>query len=356
MKRMKYFYALLLFVPISLLGYFLDWSPLLQFFASALGIIPLAGFLGKGTAEVAIHTGPRAGGLINATLGNAAELIITIFALRAGLLELVKASITGSILGNILLVLGTSLLAGGLRNGNQKFNAEQAGMSATMMMLSVIALAIPAVFSHSIPQPVLIEYFSLGVAGIMIVIYALMLLYSYREGREENPGGSNSDPARGSAEPAWSLRLSLAVLVVSTAFIAGLSEILVGAVEPVAEELGITEFFVGIVIIPIVGNVAEHFVGVETAYRNKMDLSLAISLGSSMQIALFVAPVLIFLSLLMGRPMDLIFNPFELASLAAAVAIAVLVSLDGKSNWLEGAQLLAVYLVIAIAFFFLPAG
>ncbi len=149
---MKYFYALLLFLPISLLAYFLDWSPLLQFFASALGIVPLAGLLGKGTEEVAIHTGPRAGGLINATLGNAAELIITIFALRAGLLGLVKASITGSILGNILLVLGSSLLAGGLRNGTQRFNAEQAGMSATMMMLSVVALAIPAVFSHSVPQ------------------------------------------------------------------------------------------------------------------------------------------------------------------------------------------------------------
>ncbi len=355
---MKYLNVLLVFAPIAILGEFLHWNPILVFFASALAVIPLAGLLGEATEELAIYTGPRVGGLLNATLGNAAELIITIFAIRAGLLELVKASITGSILGNILLILGFSLLLGGLRHGVQRFDRGQAGMSATMMSLSVVALAIPAVFGHAIEEKghAAVEYLSLGVAAVMIVIYALMLAYSFF-GSGRSPGtppeaGAVHDVAHGT--PRWSLPVSLGILGGSTVFIAWLSEILVGAVEPVVQGLGMTEFFLGVIIIPLVGNVAEHVVGVETAYKNKMDLSLAISLGSSMQVAMFVAPVLVFLSLIMGNPMDLIFNPFELASLGAAVLIAALISLDGESNWLEGAQLLAVYVIIAIAFFFLP--
>lgn len=355
---MKYLNVLLLFVPVAILGEFLHWNPIVIFFTSALGVVPLAGLLGEATEELAVHTGPRIGSLLNATLGNAAELIITIFAIRAGLLELVKASITGSILGNLLLILGLSFLLGGLRHGIQRFDRAHASMSATTMSLSIVALAIPAVFSHAIETKghAGVEYLSLGVAAVMILIYILMLVYSFLGG----PGTRGAPPqpkaihetAHGAAR--WSLRFSLGILAGSTIFIAWLSEILVGAVEPVVLNLGLTEFFLGVIIIPLVGNVAEHLVGVETAYKNKMDLSLGISLGSSMQIAMFVAPVLVFLSLFMGHPMDLVFNPFELASLVAAVLIATLISLDGESNWLEGAQLLAVYVIVVIAFFFLP--
>ncbi|RME48875.1 MAG: calcium/proton exchanger [Chloroflexi bacterium] len=349
---MKYLYLLLVFVPLAIAAEFLHWNETVIFATSALGMIPLAAILGDATEELAVYAGPRAGGLINATLGNAAELIITIFALREGLLELVKASITGSILGNILLILGLSLFLGGLRNGIQTFGQRQAGISATMMTLSVIALGIPTLFGASIGQrnsgPV--EQLSISVAFIMIVLYILSLLFSFISDREA------VGPATPHAhhEARWSLPAAVALLLGATVFIAWLSEILVGAVEPVVEAVGVTEFFLGIIIVPLVGNVAEHIVGVQTAVKNRMDLSLAISLGSSMQIALFVAPLLVFLSPLLGHPMDLIFNTFELVSLGFAVLIAALIALDGESNWLEGAQLLAVYAIIALAFFFLP--
>lgn len=346
---MRYLRLLLVFVPVAILAELLHWNPVVAFFTGALGIIPLAGLLGEATEELALQAGPRVGGLLNASLGNAAELIITIFAIRAGLLELVKASITGSILGNILLITGLGLLLGGARHGVQEFDEGEAGMQATTMSLAVAALAIPAVLGHALggghPPPV--ENMSLGVAVVMIVIYGLSLAYSFSS--SPLPGMS---PHHGHAR--WSVRFALALLVGATLFIAWLSEIIVGSVEPVIESLGMTEFFVGVIIIPLVGNVAEHLVAVQAAWKNNMNLSLAISLGSSMQIALFVAPLLVFLSLIMGHPMDLIFNPMELASLGAAVGIAALIALDGKSNWLEGAQLLAVYLIVALAFFFLP--
>ncbi|MBI3943528.1 MAG: calcium/proton exchanger [Chloroflexi bacterium] len=345
---MRYLYVLLIFVPISIIVWFLHGNPLLQFAAAALGVIPLAGVLGKSTEELAAHTGPKVGGLLNATLGNAAELIITIFAIREGLLELVKASITGSILGNVLLILGLSLLAGGLRHGKQRFDRDQASTSATMMALAIMALVIPAVFALGLGNrfPERVEFLSLGVAAAMIVIYILSLVYSLFF--------SNNLVQAVEVHSTWSIRKALVILVVATVFIAWLSEILVVAVEPVVASLGISEFFLGIVIIPLVGNVAEHLVGVQTALKNKMDLSLSISLGSSMQVALFVAPVLIFLSLALGNPMSLIFNAIELAALVVAVALAALISVDGESNWLEGAQLLVLYIILGIAFFMFP--
>lgn len=265
--------------------------------------------------------------------------------LREGLLELAKASITGSILGNIVLILGLSILSGGLRHGTQRFDRSQASISATMMTLAVIALVIPAIFGHAIePDHLAVEELSLGVAGVMIIIYALSLIYSFR-----------SAPATPTPEAAhWSPRLILLALALSTLFMAWLSEILVETIEAVVQSLGVTEFFLGVIIVPLVGNVVEHLVAVQAAWKNKMDLSLAITLGSSMQIALFVAPLLVFISLLGPEPLTLIFNQFELISLGAAVGIAALISLDGESNWLEGAELLAVYCIIAIAFFFLP--
>lgn len=364
---MNYLYLLLVLVPVAIVGHYLHWNDTVQFALAAVGIIPLAGLIGDGTEHLAEKTGPKLGGLLNATLGNAAELIITIFAIRAGLLELVKASITGSILGNLLLVLGASIFFGGLKNGRQRFHRTQASTNATMLILAVIALLIPSVFSAYIaaesngnththiaaigelnPD---VEALSLGVAAVMIAIYALGVLFSFRS-QEDSP--LVRPAVHIDASVGWSLRKSLTVLLLATGAIAWLSEILVGAVEPVVEHLGWTEFFLGVIIIPIVGNVAEHLVGVEVAIKNQMDLSMEISIGSSLQIALFVAPALVFVSLIMGNPLTLVFNQFELIALVSASLIAALVALDGESNWLEGVQLLGVYIIVALAFFFLP--
>ena len=342
---------LLVFVPTALLSNYLSGPPALTFVAAALGIVPLAWLMGAATEALAARAGPQLGGLLNSTLGNAAELIITFFAIRAGLLELVKASITGSILGNLLLVMGASLVVGGLRHGVQRFDRSQAGLNATMLALAVIALGIPSLFSHAIEASSheAVEYLSLGVAGMMIVVYGLSQLYLFR-----NTGTEVLAPPH--VDPRWSpLRAGL-LLTLSTVFVAWLSEVLVGAVEPMLEHLGWTEFFIGVVIIPIVGNAAEHMVAVQVAAKDQMDLSLGISVGSGLQVALFVAPVLVFLSLAMGNPLTLVFNQFELVALGAAALITGLVALDGESNWMEGVQLLVVYLILAMAFFFLPVG
>jgi len=345
--------AMLIFVPLALLAEFvLHLDPVLIFILAALGIIPLAHMIGHATEELAIHTGPKLGGLLNATLGNAAELIITIFALREGLLDLVRASITGSIIGNLLLVLGLSLLVGGLKNGLQTFDRRTAGLNATLVILALVALAVPSLFDVAIQENLAAELgLSEGVALIMILLYGLMMVYNFTGG-----AGTAREPAvEETIQPHWSVQRSLVVLTAATLGIVFMSEVLVGAVEAVTVALGLTEFFLGIIIIPLVGNVAEHLVAVIVAYKNKMELSLAVSLGSSLQIALFVAPVLVFVSLLFGQPLLLVFNNFELIALVAASMIAAFVALDGESNWLEGAMLLAVYLILAVAFYFLPA-
>jgi Ca2+:H+ antiporter len=277
--------------------------------------------------------------------------------LREGLNELVKASITGSILGNVLLISGLSVLLGGLKNGTQRFDRRQAGVNSTMLILAVIALGVPSLFGYTIEAVDLRaeEYFSIGVAVMMMIVYGLSIVYAFRHARfgiaetGKSPGQEAKHPGTG-----WPIRLALGVLVVATLFIAWLSEVLIGAVEPVVTQLGISEFFLGIILIPLVGNAAEHIVGVQVAIKNRMELSLAISLGSSLQIALFVAPILVFAGLLMGNPLTLIFNQFELIALVGGTLIAALIALDGESNWLEGAQLLVVYMIIGMAFFFLP--
>jgi Ca2+:H+ antiporter len=344
---------LLIFVPVAILAELLHGSALLVFAASALAVIPLAGLLGEATEVLAERTGPRVGGLLNATLGNAAELIITLFAIRAGLLELVKASIIGSILGNLLLVLGMSVLAGGLVNGLQKFDRSHVGLDATLTILVVIAISVPSIFNAAIePDKTRVEELSLTTAAAMLAMYGLSILHALRRPREEAVAGP--EVRRTHTGPRWSIRASLGVLAAATVAIALMSEFLTGAVEPVTATLGFSEFFVGLILIPIIGNVAEHLVAVQVAIKNQMDLSLSIALGSSLQIALFVAPVLVFLSLLMGHPLTLEFNGFELIGLTAAAVIAAFVSLDGESNWLEGAMLLVVYVILALAFFFLP--
>lgn len=344
---MNYLLLLMVFVPVSIILRYANVQPEVIFVSSCLGIVPLASVLGESTEELAARTNPRLGGLLNATLGNAAELIIAAFAIKAGLLELVLASITGSILGNILLVMGLSLFLGGLKNGIQRFDRSQAGVNATMLILAVIGLSVPSLFSHTIEahSHLAVEYLSLSVSAVLILLYGLWLIYSFT--------AIQSEHSHHVVEPKWSLRRAGLTLVLSTVFIAWLSEILVGAVEPVVKNWGVTEFFLGIIIIPLVGNATEHLVGVQTAVKNRMELSLSVSVGSSLQVALFVAPFLVFLSLVLGNPLTLLFNQFEMIALVAAVLSTALVSLDGESNWLEGAQLLAVYVILALAFFFL---
>jgi len=359
----KYLNLLLVFCVVAIVAELAGWNPLIVFAASGLALIPLAGLIGQSTEALATHVGPRLGGLLNATLGNAAELIITVVAIREGvinpavrddLLELVRASLTGSILGNILLVLGFSILLGGLRHGVQKFNRTHAGVNSTLLLLAVAALVIPSLFSHAIDQAnhAGVEYLSLGVAGVMIMLYILAMVFQFKQPAEL--AYSEEFAVAEQQAPHWSVRKAVIVLLLSTVAIAWMSEILVGTVEHLVTEIGIPSFFLGIIIIPIIGNVSEHLVAVQVALKNKMELSLAISVGSSLQIALFVAPLLVFISLLMGNPLTLVFNEFELIALMVAVIIAGWVSMDGESNWLEGAMLLAIYAIIGLAFFWLP--
>ena len=352
---MRYLRWLLLLIPVALLAKALHWDEMILFTTSALAVIPLAGLMGEATEALAEKTGPRLGGLLNATLGNAAELIITLFAIKEGLLDLVKASLIGSILGNVLLVVGLSVLVGGLKHGVQKFDRSHVGVDATLGILAVIALSVPSFFNAAIePDKLRVEELSLTAALAMMAIYALSLIYSLRpRSPQEAEVGPAVTPSH--SGPPWDMRRALGVLALATIGIALMSEFLVSSVELVTKQLGFSEFFIGIIIIPFIGNVAEHVVAVEVALKNQMDLSLSIALGSSLQIALFVAPVLVFVSLLIGNPLTLEFNAFEVLSLAAAAIIAAFVALDGESNWLEGAMLLAVYVIIALAFFFLPS-
>jgi Ca2+:H+ antiporter len=348
---------LLVFLPLAMLAEFTSWGDLWVFSFSAIGVIPMAGTIGEATEALAHYTGPRLGGLLNATLGNAAELIITIFAIRKGLLELVKASITGSILGNLLLVLGMAMLFGGLKHSTQRFNRRQASHNAILLVMTVLMLLVPSLVSHTIHPAEIgleadpkVEALSLGVAAVMIILYILGLIYSFRV--SEGPV-TVEEQGTLSSQPFWSIRTALIVLALATVGVAYLSELLVGSVEPVVERLGMSEFFIGIIFIPIIGNVAEHLVAVQVALKNKMALSVEIAVASSLQVALFVAPVLVFVSLLFGHNLTLTFNQVELLALIAGVLIAALVSADGESNWLEGTELLAVYAILGLAFFLL---
>lgn len=345
-------YALLAFLPAAAITQATGGSELAVFILSAIAVIPLAGLIGEATEMLAVKTGPKIGGLLNATLGNAAELIITLIAIRAGLLDLVKASITGSILGNLLLVLGMAMVLGGVRHGSQVFDRRQAGNHAILLTLAVMALVIPSLFSHSIGAEgsLPVEVLSLGVSVVMIVLYGLGLIYSLRISKSP----ISFQPEKPVVQHHWSLKTALIVLTVATCGVVWMSELLVGAVEVVVADLGLSEFFLGIILIPLVGNVAEHLVAVQVAMRNKMDLSVEIAVSSSLQIALFVAPLLVFISLIIGHPLTLIFNEFELLAVGAAVVITALVSSDGESNWLEGAALLAVYIILGLAFFMIP--
>jgi Ca2+:H+ antiporter len=354
-ELMRLLYWLLVFFPIALLAEIAQLDDIAVFVTSALAIVPLAGLLGEATESVADKTGPRLGGLLNATLGNAAELIIALVAINAGQMQLVLASLTGSILGNLLFVLGFAMLLGGLKNGRQFFDRRNVGIDATMTILAVIAMIVPSLFNHYIePDKLRVEELSLATACVIVVLYLLFIIYTIRN-CDSDSCESTAMKDSAAVHP-WSAKKAILMMILSMAGIVVMSEFLVGSIEAATKYLGLTPFFVGIIVVPIIGNVAEHLVAVTAARQNKMDLCLSIALGSSLQIALFVTPILVFVSLILGNPLTLEFNQLELITLMAASLIAALVSLDGESNWLEGAMLLALYSILGLAFFFLPSG
>ena len=354
--------ALLVFVVLAPIGEWLHWGGLAVFACSALAIVPLAGLMGEATEKLASRLGAGIGGLLNATFGNAAELIIALVALEKGLHGVVKASLTGSIIGNILLVLGAAMFLGGVGRERQKFDRSAAGASATLLSLAALALLVPAVFHFVAEGAVasaaltvereraLERTLSLEIAIVLFVAYILSLWFTLRTHKHLYTGGAEEHEHH-----PVNVGRAVLTLLVATALVAWMSELLVGAVEEASHVLGLTEIFVGVIVVAIVGNAAEHSTAVLVAMKNHMDLSLNIAIGSSIQIALFVAPVLVFASYFMGPgPMDLRFSAFEVLAVVAAVAVVNLVSQDGESNWLEGAMLLAVYIVLGIAFYFLP--
>ncbi len=347
-------------VGLSLITIALDFGlhadPTVVFIASAGSILGLAWVVGLSTERLGAITGPQVGGILNATFGNIAELIIAFFALQAGLIEVVKASLTGSIIGNLLLVMGLSALVGGLRNGRQRFSPRIAVANAALLVLAVIGLFVPAVFAYTTVDRSRdsITEESVLVAIVLIVGYGLSLVYQFRHPDERPASGEEADDGG----PAWSGRVAVVVLLGAAALLAILSEILVGAITPFINSFGLSFFFVGVVIIPTIGNLAEHLVSVQLAAKDKMEFALAVTFGSSLQVALFVAPVLVLVGVLIGQDMNLVFTPLEIAAVAAAVAISSLIAIDGETNWLEGALLTLVYAILAISFyeFVGPAG
>jgi Ca2+:H+ antiporter len=331
----------------------------LTFALSAVTILGLAYTLGHATEQLGAAAGPRIGGIMNATVGNVGEIIIAAFLVLEDKIEIVHASITGSIVGNLLLVLGASLLFGGIKNGIQRYDAQATGMNAASLMLATIGLVVPATFAFLIgsageattpedPEFFRIEALTIGVASALLITYVAQVWFFLRS--PESPTAAAA--AEGEA-PHWPWRLSLGVLLASAAALTATSEVLVHTMEPAVAALGISEFFVGIILIPLIGNLAEHVVGVTLAYKNKMDFSLITSLGSATQIALFATPVLVFFGLLVGNPVHLVFSPLEVVAVAVGVFLAGYIALDGQSNWVEGLQLISVYIILAIAFFFL---
>jgi len=345
--------ALIATLLMSALGIVLDFGIHVDknvvFVVSAIAILGLAWVVGLSTERLGSLTGPRVGGILNATFGNIAELIIAFFALQAGLIEVVKASLTGSIIGNLLLVLGASILVGGLRHGIQTFSARVASSNASLLVLAVIGLFVPAVFDFTTnPEQGTLTEESVLIAFALIAGYVLSLVYQFTN-PDETLGGHGESAGHGG--PAWTVRVAIIVLIVAAALLAVLSEILVDSIETFIESFGLSAFFVGVVIVPTIGNLAEHLVAVQLAAKDKMEFAMAVSFGSSLQVALFVAPVLVIIGALLGQPMDLVFTPLEVAAVAAAVGISALIALDGESNWLEGALLTLVYIILAISFF-----
>jgi Ca2+:H+ antiporter len=354
--------GLLVFIPISIAAEHWEWGALAVFITSAIAIAPLAIWLSTATEEIAVVTGPSIGGLLNAVFGNATELIIALVALKGGLIDIVKASISGTIISNLLLVMGLSMFLGGLRYKEQEFQPVVARVNGSTMTLAVTALVLPALVTYSSNKvsTIQIEKISITTAVVLIVVYALTLVFSLKthsylyevgivEQQEKTPMGVVEPVAKPN------LGLWLGILVISTIAVAFESEIFVGAVEEATAGLGLTPLFTGVILLPLVGGAAEYVTAVRVAIKNNMDLSVSVAMGSSLLVALLVAPILVLVGVAIGQPMDLSFELFEVVAVTIAVAVANLISLDGRSNWLEGILLLATYTVLAAAFYFNPA-
>ncbi len=370
------FYGLLIFVPISIAAEYLGWGELIVFITAGLAIIPLAGWMGQATEEIAVVLGPSWGGLLNATFGNATELIIALIALNEGLVNVVKSSIVGSIISNLLLVLGFSMLLGGIKYKEQNFQPVMARVNASAMNLAVVAILLPTAVGFAPDTSVAagtLQHLSDAVAIVLIGVYGLTLLFSMKTHTYLYDAGTadfadsdeaiaiaatpnDSPPAAESVEAAHppNLKLWVAVLVGATLIVAAESELLVNALEPATEQLGLSPLFTGVILLPIIGNAAEHATAVTVAMKNKMELSVSVAVGSSLQIALFVAPILVLAGWLLDKPMDLNFDELELVAVAVAVLITNSISSDGRSNWLEGTLLLATYAILGLAFYFRP--
>lgn len=355
--KFSYLDLMLIFVPIGVVLELAHAPAAWIFGIACLAIIPLAGWMGKATEHLAGHYGPGIGGLMNASFGNAAELIIAIMALRAGLIDVVKASLTGSIIGNILLVLGLSFFMGGLKHKHQKFNATSAGLGSTLLLLSAVGLLVPAVFhmiaGGTVGETERLHTLSRDIAIVLFIAYILSLVFQLITHQHLFKGDGHEHHG-----PLWSKGKALGVLLAATALVALMSEFLIGSVAETAEAWGMTEVFVGVILVAIIGNAAEHSSAILMAMKNKMDLAITIAVGSGIQIALFVAPVLLFLSYWIAPaetgPMNLVFTPFEVAAVVISVIVVESVSNDGESHWMEGILLLAVYVIIGMAFYFLP--
>ncbi|WP_034384193.1 calcium/proton exchanger [Deinococcus sp. YIM 77859] len=352
---MQWLNALLIFLPVAVFLEVTHGNPTLIFLSAALAILPLAGLMGTATEQLAARLGSTASGLLNATFGNATELIIAFFALRAGKLAVVKASIVGSLLGNLLLVLGLAVFLGGLKHRSQRFNVKSAGTVASLLSVSVLALMIPTIFDLTARAVAPREVLRLDVrlsdaaAAVLIVVYLGYLYFTLRTHRDLLSTADEDHSA-----PLWSVPRAVGVLLAATVAVGLMSEFLVGSLEAATAALGLTEFFVGLILIPIIGNAAEHAAAVLFALRDKMDLAMTISLGSTVQVALLVAPLLVLAGLVVGQPMNLVVTPLELVAVGAGVLIANSVARDGETNWLEGLLLLGVYVILACAAFYYP--
>lgn len=352
--------GMLLFVPIAIVADKLEWDALAVFGLSAIAIVPLAIWLSTATEEIAVTLGPAIGGLLNAVFGNATELIIALVALKEGLIDIVKASITGTIVSNLLLVMGLSMFLGGLRYKEQEFKPVVARVNGSTMSLAVIAIVLPAtvITTSNVVEQSAIDKLSLFVAAVLIIVYAFTLLFSlkthsylYDVGVVELDGEATAEHSEHEKPNLW---LWMGVLLAATIGVAVVSEIFVGAVEEATAGLGLTPLFTGVILLPLVGGAAEYVTAVRVALKNNMDLSVSVAMGSSLLVALLVAPILVIVGQVIGQPMDLNFNLFEVVAVAIAVIVANLISLDGRSNWLEGMLLLATYAVLGAAFYFHP--
>ncbi|MEM9817559.1 MAG: calcium/proton exchanger [Cyanobacteria bacterium P01_D01_bin.6] len=353
-------FGLLIFVPLAIWAEQAELNALIVFAVSAIAIIPLAMWLSTATEEVAVITGPSIGGLLNAVFGNATELIIALVALKAGLVGVVKASITGSLLANLLLVMGLSMLVGGIKYKEQEFASIIARINGSTMTLAVTALVLPALLikTSTVVAPETISHLSMTVAVVLLVVYVLTLIFSLKTHSYLYDVGVKDleiDVEEETHKEAPNLWLWVGVLLVATLGVAFVSEIFVAALEEATASLGFTELFSGVILIPLVGGAAEYLTAVRVAYKNNMDLAISISMGSSLLVALLIVPVLVLTGQFLGQPMDLNFNLFEVVAVVIAVALVNLISLDGRSNWLEGVLLLATFVILGTAFYFHPA-